>query len=225
MNAKEKILDSAYKLFCEYGYEKTSVQKIVDASGTSKGGFYHHFESKEEVVEAIAHDFVKVLEIKQKSMIEDPSKSIYSRINSIYQDVIEYKKTMIVDWPGLAKMLSFEGNIRVIQSMAKHFEMLTTNAYLALIEQGIHEKLFFTEFPKQVASLFAREMIQVYGDITNAIMSDDQTVYKQFVENLEFTQIVLNRALNLNEHKILIKEETLKYLEYVKQNYKNEVIK
>jgi len=219
LNAKERILDSAYKLFCECGYEKTSVQKIVDASDTSKGGFYHHFKTKEDVVEAIAHNFVAALEKKQQTKLQDASKSVFSRINSIYREVIEYKKTIIVDWPGITKMLSFEGNTRIIQAMAKHFEMTTANAYLALIEQGIEQKLIYTEFPKQAARLFAREMIQVYSDITNVIISDDKNVYNQFVASLEFTQIVLNNALNLNEHKILVKKETLKYLEYVKQNY------
>lgn len=225
MNVKEKIIKIAYNLFCEYGYENTSVQKIVDSSGSSKGGFYHHFSSKEEVVEAIAHDFVAELEIKQQIMLQDSSKSVFERINNIYGEVIEYKKTLIVNWPGIAKMLSFEGNTRIIQSMAKHFENTTADAYLAMIEQGINQKLFFTEFPKQAARLFAREMIQVYSDITNVIMSDNKIIYNQFVASLEFTQKILNGALNLKETKILVKEETLKYLEYVKQNYTKEVIK
>ncbi len=220
MNVKEKIVAAAYELFCEYGYEKASVQKIVDLSGTSKGGFYHHFSSKEDVVEVIAHGFVVELEEKQKLILQDSSKSIFDRINSIYRQGLEYNKNQISNSRGISKMLYFEGNTRIIQAMAKNFEMTTANAYLALIEQGIEQKLFYTEFPKQAARLFAREMIQVYSDITNGIMSDDQNVYNQFAESLEFTQIILNGALNLKEHMVLAKEETLKYLEYVKQNYK-----
>lgn len=50
---RQGLLDAAEKLFCQQGYEKTSVQDILDATGLSKGGFYHHFASKDEVMTAL----------------------------------------------------------------------------------------------------------------------------------------------------------------------------
>lgn len=50
---KQGLLDAAEKLFCQQGYEKTSVQDILDATNLSKGGFYHHFASKDEVMTAL----------------------------------------------------------------------------------------------------------------------------------------------------------------------------
>ena len=50
---KKQILETAERLFCEYGYEKTSVQDILDVLKLSKGSFYHHFESKELVLRSI----------------------------------------------------------------------------------------------------------------------------------------------------------------------------
>lgn len=44
------ILTVAEKMFCQKGYKETSVQDILDALNTSKGSFYHHFESKEQVL-------------------------------------------------------------------------------------------------------------------------------------------------------------------------------
>lgn len=49
----EKILDTSARLFTEKGYEQTSIQNILDALGLSKGGLYHHFNSKEEILEAV----------------------------------------------------------------------------------------------------------------------------------------------------------------------------
>ena len=50
----EKILDAAYKLFMEKGYENTTVLDIVDhMGGLTRGAFYHHFKSKEEVMDAL----------------------------------------------------------------------------------------------------------------------------------------------------------------------------
>ena len=50
---RQLLLDAAEKLFCQQGYEKTSVQDILNATAMSKGGFYHHFASKDEVMTAL----------------------------------------------------------------------------------------------------------------------------------------------------------------------------
>lgn len=50
----QKILEAALKIFLEKGYEKTTVLDIVSAmGGLTRGAFYHHFKSKEEVFDAV----------------------------------------------------------------------------------------------------------------------------------------------------------------------------
>ncbi len=53
MELKERIVLEALRLFSLKGYLSTSVQDILDAAGTSKGGFYNHFKSKEELFHAV----------------------------------------------------------------------------------------------------------------------------------------------------------------------------
>ena len=50
---KQEILTTAETMFCRKGFSATSVQDILDALHTSKGSFYHHFESKESLLEEI----------------------------------------------------------------------------------------------------------------------------------------------------------------------------
>ncbi len=50
---RQEILNTAEKLFCSRGYEATSVQDILNVLHASKGGFYHHFASKEEVLKTL----------------------------------------------------------------------------------------------------------------------------------------------------------------------------
>lgn len=50
---KLDILNTAEMLFCRKGYEQTSIQDILDQLHTSKGSFYHHYVSKESVLEGI----------------------------------------------------------------------------------------------------------------------------------------------------------------------------
>ena len=48
------ILDVAFRLFMEQGYEHTSIQDIIDhLGGLSKGAIYHHFKSKEDILIAV----------------------------------------------------------------------------------------------------------------------------------------------------------------------------
>ena len=50
----QKILEVSLKLFMEKGYENTTVLDIVDnLGGLTRGAFYHHFKSKEEVIDAL----------------------------------------------------------------------------------------------------------------------------------------------------------------------------
>lgn len=55
MNLKEKIVHESLKLFSLKGFLSTSMHDILEAAGTSKGGFYNHFSSKEDL-------FFKVLD-------------------------------------------------------------------------------------------------------------------------------------------------------------------
>lgn len=57
---KVRILDAAEKLFESNGFAATSVEAIVEASGTSKGAFFHHFESKRALSQALVKRYVEM---------------------------------------------------------------------------------------------------------------------------------------------------------------------
>ncbi|WP_461613704.1 TetR/AcrR family transcriptional regulator [Clostridium sp. Marseille-QA1073] len=53
------ILDASTRLFVEKGYEKTTIQDIVnELDGLSRGAIYHHFRSKEEIIDAVVKRLV-----------------------------------------------------------------------------------------------------------------------------------------------------------------------
>ena len=56
-NTKSRIVDAAWKLFYEQGYEDTTVEDIIAVSGTSKGSFYHYFGSKDDLLGSLAYLF------------------------------------------------------------------------------------------------------------------------------------------------------------------------
>ncbi len=53
---KQSILEMAEQLFYTKGYIQTTIQDLIDTMGCSKGSFYHHFESKLQVLEELSRE-------------------------------------------------------------------------------------------------------------------------------------------------------------------------
>src|SRR5260370_7226968 len=56
-SAKTKLLDAALSVIRAKGYSATTVDDICQAAGVTKGGFFHHFRSKEELAVSAAGRF------------------------------------------------------------------------------------------------------------------------------------------------------------------------
>ena len=56
-NTRGRIINAAWSLFFEQGYEDTTIDEIVEASGTSKGSFYHYFEGKDALLGSLSFLF------------------------------------------------------------------------------------------------------------------------------------------------------------------------
>lgn len=50
MDTRDRISKTSFNLFLEYGFSDVSVNEIIKATGITKGGFYHYFKSKEELI-------------------------------------------------------------------------------------------------------------------------------------------------------------------------------
>ena len=70
---KSKIVNAAWKLFYEQGYENTSVEEIVYESGTSRGSFYHYFEGKDDLLNSLSDLFDGKYEELQNNLPDDMS--------------------------------------------------------------------------------------------------------------------------------------------------------
>ena len=57
-SARERVLDVATELFATQGYDATSVAQVIDRAGLTKGGFYHHFASKDALLYEVYGDLI-----------------------------------------------------------------------------------------------------------------------------------------------------------------------
>jgi AcrR family transcriptional regulator len=58
IGARERILAAAVDLFATQGYDATSVSQVIERAGLTKGGFYHHFASKEALLFEVYGDLI-----------------------------------------------------------------------------------------------------------------------------------------------------------------------
>ena len=69
---RQEMLAVAERLFCLKGYEATSVQDILNVLHASKGGFYHHFASKEAVLDTLMYQrAARALEQTELALAEE----------------------------------------------------------------------------------------------------------------------------------------------------------
>ena len=81
---RAELLAAAERLFYQKGYEQTSVQDILDEIHFSKGGFYHHFDSKLSVLEAICELRAQESCERAKAIISAPGQSAAEKLNALF---------------------------------------------------------------------------------------------------------------------------------------------
>lgn len=87
-----ELLDIAQRLFLERGYERTTVNDVIDAAGVSKGAFYHHFKAKEDLLEAIAERFSRQSLETLGAVRADPTLNAVQRLNGMPTGIRAWKK-------------------------------------------------------------------------------------------------------------------------------------
>ncbi len=82
METKEKLIGAAVQCFLENGYELTSITKITDICNITKGAFYHHFKSKEEIFISVLNSLFYEIDkwIREKIYTSSGIKDMLERI-------------------------------------------------------------------------------------------------------------------------------------------------
>ncbi len=79
-NTRSKIISAAWELFYENGYDNTTVDDIVERSGTSKGSFYHYFTGKDSLLSSLSTLFDE----KYQSLMEEMPSELNSFEKLLY---------------------------------------------------------------------------------------------------------------------------------------------
>lgn len=145
----EKILEVSQRLFLEKGYDNTTIQDIVNGlGGLTKGAIYHHFKSKEEIMDALSekmftsnNPFEAVKKRKDLNGLQKMQLAI--KLNQSDENQIELTRQAIP----LLK------NPRVLASMLESNRQFLCPYWEELIEEGQKDGSIQTQYPKELAEL------------------------------------------------------------------------
>ena len=88
---RAELVDIAQGLFLAKGYERTTINDVIDAAGLSKGAFYHHFRAKEDLLEAIAERYAGQALANVRAVRDDASLNALQRLNTLLAMSREWK--------------------------------------------------------------------------------------------------------------------------------------
>lgn len=222
MTLKDKIIDAAYELFGEKGYEKTSVAEVIELAGASKGGFYHHFRSKEEILETITFNYIATIKRLYQDILMDERIGVVEKFTASFYRLNEMKIEAVKDWNKIKNLYTFEGNHILLRRMGEAFERETANYYFQLILDGIQEGVFEVAYPKELAALWGREVIRFQQLSRKALMEADGDE-EEFYRMLWFDEGLINQQLGLTEKTIELESMGKDYMNNMKQEMKGKV--
>ena len=156
-----RLVGIATGLFAAQGYESTSVQQIVTAAGVTKGAFYHHFASKDELLFEVYHRVLAEQTRRLEAIASGPGDP-GARLAAVVADVIA---TSFENLDELTVYLRLEHALPADQRAAVRAERRRYHLRVRrLIEEGQQTGAFTPDVPADVAVHF------VYGTVNQLVI-------------------------------------------------------
>ncbi|AXQ58002.1 TetR/AcrR family transcriptional regulator [Streptomyces koyangensis] len=139
-----RLLAAATRLFADQGYDRTSVQEIVEAAGVTKGALYHYFGSKEDLLQEV---YARLLRLQQErlDMYAGSQEPVEERLRAAAADVVVTTIENLDDASIFFRsihQLSPEKNKQVRAERRRYHER-----FRALVEEGQQAGVFTRDIP------------------------------------------------------------------------------
>lgn len=160
-NTRSKIANAAWKLFYEQGYEDTTIEEIVEESGTSKGSFYHYFPGKDALLGALSDLFDEKYRELMESM--DPEMNSYDKLIYLNQELFAMIENSI-SMELLARLLSSQLLVKGERTLMDH-----SRYYFKVLLQIIKEGQQRGQITDRMS---AAEISKIYAMCERSLMYD-----------------------------------------------------
>jgi AcrR family transcriptional regulator len=150
---RQGILRAAEKLFYMKGYENTSIQDVLLEAGISKGGFYHHFESKVKLLEEIALARTEEGYEHAEQAVHECAGNAVEKLNLLF-DVGGFFEAGDLDFISLMIRVIYQDGCVQLRDMIKKLRVDKYEPLLTcIVHEGVENKLFYTGYPDNAARL------------------------------------------------------------------------
>ncbi len=156
---REELLAIAAELFAQRGFKNTTVRDIADAAGILSGSLYHHFDSKESMVDEILstfqaelfrrYDEVAASDLDARAKFEAVIRLSFEAIHDHHSEVAIYQN----DAGYLAEFDRF-GYLNERNDQLRKL-------WVSLLEEGVHSGAFRPDLDTEVVYRFIRDTVWV----------------------------------------------------------------
>jgi len=184
---RNEILDVALQLVYSKSYEKMTIQDILDQLHMSKGAFYHYFDSKaavlEAVVERMATEQVKPMFL---AIVQDPQLPALEKLHQYFYMSTNWKTSNKAFLIQLMKNWYSDENALARQKMLTRTGEHMGPFFTEIIKQGVREGVFSTPYPEVASEVTINLMYDLAYASGQVLMSEEvkQSENLRQVENL-----------------------------------------
>lgn len=150
---RDAILDTSQRLILSNGYERLTIQDILSDMQISKGAFYHYFDSKPAVLEALTERLVSDSERGLAPIAEDPQLGATEKLKLFFGQIVRWKSErqslMVAMLPVWYAPDNLAFRLSVDRATAKRLAPLLS----LIVRQGVDEHHFATAYPEQAGGI------------------------------------------------------------------------
>jgi AcrR family transcriptional regulator len=147
---RNEILDAALRFIYSKGYEQMTIKDILDDLHISKGAFYHYFDSKDAVLEAVVTRLMDEVEPLLLATVQDQSLSALEKLHRYFDTAARWKSTKKDLMLALMRIWYADENAIVRHKMFNATLERITPLLTEIIRQGVREGVFNTAYPEYV---------------------------------------------------------------------------
>lgn len=200
---KAEILDCARQLFAEQGYDATSVSHVIAAVGISKGAFYHHFASKEDLLEGLAARYAEESARAAGEELEDASLDGFARLTAFLGGMRRRKVESATELRATFEPIFRAENVLLYHRTQAAVVAVVQPILAGIIADGVAERAFDTPDPEGAAEVILH-LLGITRDLVAEVyaagsVSEADALARVLLSKLQFLGTVVDRILGLPE--------------------------
>lgn len=155
LSRRDELLDLAATMFAERGLRATTVRDIADSAGILSGSLYHHFKSKEQMVEEVLRDFLDWLFARYQQIVETEPDPL-ARVTGLFMtsfEAIEHRHAQVVIYQDEAKRLSSLPQFDFVDERNREQRSM----WVDILKQGVVQGCFRPDLDVDLVYRFIRD--------------------------------------------------------------------